>query len=206
MFSPRGRDLERGWPGRIEGDRVVQFAAQTLQSFFTGGGEAREHAEYALPDVVLRAPVLHPPSVRIFGAGDFAFANPAAIRGPEEPVLLPDGADEIVPVERQTAIIGANGAVGAYTVLVEWVAPALTGAKRTDFAISLGPVALTPDELPGLRWQPLVELAGRNTRLLPGDLLAEPVGKELPPARAGDVVAAGIQPFGLLRIPVAARG
>ena len=67
MFSPRDRDLLRGWPGRIDGDRVVQLAAQTLQAFFTGGGEAREHAEFALADVVLRAPVLHPPTVRIFG-------------------------------------------------------------------------------------------------------------------------------------------
>ena len=72
MFSPKGHDLERGWPGRIEGDRVIQLAAQTLQSFFTGGGEAREHDAYLLSEIVLRAPVLHPPSVRIFGAGDFA--------------------------------------------------------------------------------------------------------------------------------------
>ena len=35
MFSPKGAHLERGWPGRIEGDRVIQLAAQTLQSFFT---------------------------------------------------------------------------------------------------------------------------------------------------------------------------
>ena len=35
MFSPKGQDLERGWPGRIDGDRVVQLAAQTLQAFFT---------------------------------------------------------------------------------------------------------------------------------------------------------------------------
>ena len=27
MFSPRELDLERGWPGRIDGDRVVQLAA-----------------------------------------------------------------------------------------------------------------------------------------------------------------------------------
>ena len=76
MFSPVELDLERGWPGRIDGDRVIQLAAQTLQSFFTGGGGAREHAEYPLADVVLRAPVLHPPSVRIFDEdGDFRFAN-----------------------------------------------------------------------------------------------------------------------------------
>ena len=72
MFSPRELDLERGWPGRIDGDTVIQLAAQTLQAFFTGGGTAREHAEYPLADVVFRAPVLHPPSVRIFDdAGDF---------------------------------------------------------------------------------------------------------------------------------------
>ena len=68
MFTPRELALERGWPGRIEGDRVIQLAAQTLQSFLTGGGSAREHAEYALADVDLRPPVLHPPAVRDFMA------------------------------------------------------------------------------------------------------------------------------------------
>ena len=105
MFSPKELDLERGWPGRIDGDRVIQLAAQTLQSFFTGGGGAREHAEYPLADVVLRAPVLRPPSVRDFYAFEqhvktarglrgqevapewyelpvFYFSNPSAIYGP----------------------------------------------------------------------------------------------------------------------------
>ena len=97
MFSPRDQDLERGWPGRIDGDRVIQLAAQTLQAFFTGGGQAREHAEYPLADVVFRPPVLRPPAVRIFDeAGDFAFANPAAIKAPgEDPAV--SGAE---PVER----------------------------------------------------------------------------------------------------------
>ena len=43
MFTPVEHEI-RGWPGRIEGDRVIQLAAQTLESFFTGGGQAREHA------------------------------------------------------------------------------------------------------------------------------------------------------------------
>ena len=60
MFTPLEHNLSRGWPGRIEGDRVIQLAAQTLQSFFTGGGAAREHAEYRLDEVRLRPPVLHP--------------------------------------------------------------------------------------------------------------------------------------------------
>jgi len=205
MFSPGDRKLERGWPGRIDGDTVVQLAAQTLQAFFTGGGQAREHAVYPLDDVVLLSPVLHPPSVRIFSAGDFAFANPAAILGPEDAVHLPEGAGELVPFVRQTAIVGADGTVGAYTQLVEWTAPALTGAKLNDFALTLGPLAVTPDDLPGTRWEPLVELASLNTRLRPGDLLAGPVGQAFEPLRAGDVLEAGMEPFGQLRVRVEAR-
>ncbi|MGH2999450.1 MAG: hypothetical protein ACRDNM_09130, partial [Gaiellaceae bacterium] len=66
MFSPMASELERGWPGRIDDDHVVQLAAQTLQSFFSGGGSAREHATYPIDEVVFRASVLHPPSVRLF--------------------------------------------------------------------------------------------------------------------------------------------
>ena len=66
MFRLKGTDLIRGWPGRIEGDHVVQLAAQTLESYFTGGGKAREHADYQLDAIELLPPVLRPPSVRDF--------------------------------------------------------------------------------------------------------------------------------------------
>src|SRR5213080_4133446 len=118
MFTPLELDLERGWPGRIDGDIVIQLAAQTLQAFFTGGGTAREHAEYALADVVFRPPVLHPPSVRDFMAFEqhvktaraqrgaevpkewyevpvFYFSNPAAIFGPEDDIPYPDDTREL---------------------------------------------------------------------------------------------------------------
>ena len=85
MFSPVDQELERGWPGRVEGDKVIQLAAQTLQSFFTGGGSAREHAEYDLADVDLRPPVLHPPSVRDFMAFEEHVANARRLRGSEVP-------------------------------------------------------------------------------------------------------------------------
>jgi hypothetical protein len=200
MFSPVELDLERGWPGRIDGDRVIQLAAQTLQSFFTGGGGAREHAEYPLGGVVLRAPVLHPPSVRVFGEdGDFRFATPAAIHGPEDTVRLPEGVDEIRPVLRVAAVIGADGAIGGHTLMNDWVAPGLAGAKAHDFAISLGPVVLTEmgDDLADL-----VAYAARNTRLFPGDVIAAP-GKPQELVRAGDIVELSVPPFGVLRNPVA---
>ena len=170
MFSPRDHLMERGWPGRIDGDRVIQLAAQTLQSFFTGGGQAREHAEYPLDGIIFRAPVLHPPSVRIFDEdGDFAFANPAAIKAVGEDPAVP-GAEQ---VERVAVIIGAGGAIGGFTPLVEWVAPGLRGAKQRDFALILGPVVSTPDEgvPPGVDWERLVAHAAENTTLLPGDLI-----------------------------------
>ncbi len=132
MFTPRELALERGWPGRIEGDKVIQLAAQTLQSFFTGGGSAREHAEYALADVDLRPPVLHPPAVRDFMAFEehvatarrqrgsevpkewyeipvFYFSNPTAIFGPEDAVPYPEGTQELDYELECAAVIGANG-------------------------------------------------------------------------------------------------
>ncbi len=44
-------------------------------------------------------------------------------------VSAPAGASSIVPVERQAAIVGVDGAIGGFTPLVEWVAPDLAGAK-----------------------------------------------------------------------------
>ena len=175
MFSPVGMDLERGWPGRIDGDVVVQLAAQTLQSFFRAGGAPREHATYPVAEVVFRAPVLHPPSVRLFDeSGDFVFANPAAIIAAHEPVRRPEGVDDITPVDRVAAVIDADGGIGGFTPMIEWVAPQLPGAKARDFALSLGPVVTTPDEdvPPGIDWQRLLAHAAANTRLYPGDILA----------------------------------
>ena len=205
MFTPKERELERGWPGRIDGDRVVQLAAQTLPAFFTGGGKAREHAEYPLAEVDLRAPVLRPPSVRIFdGGGDFRFANPAAIHGPEDAVHLPAGVEEIQPVLRIAAIVGA-GIIGGFTLMNDWYAPGLTGAKAHDFAISLGPWVVTPDlvESADVDWSALLEHAERNTRLLPGDVIAA-AGVPQSPAGAGDVVELSLPPLGLLRNTVTA--
>ena len=200
MFSPRGVEMERGWPGKIDGDRVIQVAAQTLQAFFTGGGTAREHATYPLDEVAFRPPVLHPPSIRIFGDdGDFVFANPAAVLGPDDEVALPAGADEIEAQLRLAAVIGADGAIGGFTFLNDWRAPQLPGAKSRDFALTLGPTVVTPDELESAGdWPPLIEHVARNTRLYPGDIVA--AGAELlGPFGAGEIVAVGFEPIGTLR-------
>ena len=159
MFTPKELALVRGWPGRIEGDRVIQLAAQTLQSFFTGGGNAREHAEYALADVDLRPPVLHPPAVRDFMAFEehvanarrlrgqevppewyelpvFYFSNPAAIFGPEEDVPYPDGTEELDYELECAAVIGAEGQIGGFTVLNDWSA---RDVQRVEMKVGLGP-------------------------------------------------------------------
>jgi hypothetical protein len=179
MFHPVGHPMERGWVGRVDGDRVVQLAAQTLQSFFTGGGSAREHAEYPLAEVVLLAPVLHPPSVRIFEDDSmFAFANPAAIVGPGGTIaVLRDArARRLRVLVRPAVVMAAGGMIGGFTVLAEWRAPGLTPPKDRDFALGLGPVVVTPDESTGgdFDWDAAVGLAASGTVLLHGDLLAGP--------------------------------
>lgn len=172
MFAPAEQELERGWPGRIEGDRVVQLAAQTLQAFFTGGSSAREHAEFALDAVLMRAPVLEPPSVRIFeDETTFAFANPAAVRSPGAFIIRP--AERLDVVTRIAAVIGLDGAVGGYTGLAEFRAPELAAPKDRDFALLLGPVVET-EAVDAFDWEAARALAGLHTRLRPGDLLAGP--------------------------------
>jgi len=204
MFHPVDHPMERGWVGRIDGDRVTQLAAQTLQSFFTGGGSAREHAVYPLDSVRLLAPVLHPPSVRLFDdQTSFAFANPAAIVGPGARVAtrshrtpsnsLLQGRLTLVP--RVAGVIGADCAVAGFTVLGEWRDPQRVPPKDRDFALGLGPVVVTPDELDpdrleavvrvngenrlsgrfgGFDWTAARDLAAAGTVLKSGDLLAGP--------------------------------
>jgi hypothetical protein len=200
MFSPKEMDLERGWPGRVDGDHVVQLAAQTLQVFFTAGGALREHAQYILADVDLRAPVLHPPSIRLFGDGDdFVFGNTAAVFGPGQDVPYPEGSDDLRSRPALAAAIGAEGVIGGFTAANAWVAPDLPGAKRYDFALSIGPVLVTPDEYdPGPGWDARVASAARNTVLRPGDLLVVPVGRDTRAAR-GEVVEVSLDGIGVLQ-------
>ena len=226
LFRPLDRDV-RGWVGAIEGDRVVHLAAQSLASFFTGGGSAREHDEYVLEDVQLLAPVPRPPSVRDAYAFEehvrnaarvagrpgvpdewyellvFYFSNPAAIFGPDDEIPFPAGSEELDYELEVAAVIGAEGAIGGFTVMNDWSARdlqrkemkvGLGPAKGKDFATSLGPVVVTPDELGDLRlemfarvngeersrgnmgdmyhsWGAIVERAATNTQLVPGDVI-----------------------------------
>jgi fumarylacetoacetate (FAA) hydrolase len=161
MFSPKGMELERGWPGRLEGDRIVQLAAQTLQAFFTGGGGAREHAEYPLAGCDLRAPVLFPPSIRVFRPFEpattpfFSFRSPFPLLGPEEALAPPEGAAGLAYGLGLAAVIGAAGEIGGFTLANDWSLRELARAEREagfgpsksgDFGFSLGPLLVTPDE------------------------------------------------------------
>jgi len=246
MFSPRGADLQRGWPGRIDGDRVIQLAAQTLQSFFTGGGKAREHAEYPLAEVELRPPVLHPPSVRDFYAFEqhvktarakrglevpeewyripvFYFSNPSVIYGPEAEIPYPDGTNELDYELEVAAVIGADGQIGGFTIMNDWSA---RDVQREEMKVGLGPAkgkdfatSLDGAEARGNRadlyhpWDRIVEQAGRNTELWPGDVLGSGTvgtgcifehgdGRWLQP---GDEVELEVEGIGILRNTIGPR-
>jgi 2-keto-4-pentenoate hydratase/2-oxohepta-3-ene-1,7-dioic acid hydratase in catechol pathway len=225
MFTPKERDLERGWPGRIEGDQVVQLAAQTLQAFFTGGGHARDHAVYPVAEVRLRPPVLHPPSVRTFTRGyDFHFSNPASIYGPGDEIRVPVDSDGLDYELGVAAIIGAEQSIGGFTIVNDWAARGLEGPKNRDFAMSLGPIVVTPDEFAGTEavvvarvngeahsrgsvelpysWEELREYAARNTRLRPGDVLTLALMRD-GPVRQGDRVELEVGGIGVLSNRVA---
>jgi hypothetical protein len=222
MFHPNDHPLERGWVGRIDGDRVVHLAAQTLQHFFSGGASAREHAEYALADVTLVAPVLHPPSVRVFeDESTFAFANPAAVVGTRAIVTAPAAAVDAQP---RLAAIVADDAVVGITGFLELRAPGLPPPKDRDFGLGLGPVVVTPDELsteqlavtvgvdagewwsgtaPRFDWEAARVIAAASTVLRTGDLLAGPAAGQVTGIPAGARISLTVDGPGELVLIVA---
>jgi hypothetical protein len=183
MFTPADLELERGWPGRIDGGSVTQLAAQTLQSYFASGSHAREHASFPLEDVLLRAPVLEPPSVRVFDdASSFLFCNPAAICSPGSAIPRPSG--RLDALARFAAIVGGEGELAGWTGLVEWRAPELAHPKDCDFALLLGPFVVT-EPVGDFDWEAARSLAAQNTRLRSGDLLGGPAVARFDDVRPG---------------------
>ncbi|MFL5874337.1 MAG: fumarylacetoacetate hydrolase family protein [Solirubrobacteraceae bacterium] len=137
----------------------------------------------------------------------FYFSNPASIVGPNAPVRKPP-ATRMLDFELEiAAVIGADQEIAAFTLLNDWSARDLQAkemtvglgpAKGKDFASSLGPWLVTPDELPlvdgrldveatatvngaeltrtwagaqQFPWAELAAHAARDTRLRPGDVL-----------------------------------
>jgi hypothetical protein len=226
MFHPNDTPMERGWVGRVDGERVIHLAAQTLQSFFLGGGGAREHAEYALSDVTLLVPVLFPPAVRVFEGSaqdrQFWFANPAAVLGPGATVRRPS-TDELVVFPRLAAVVGADGAIGGFSVYADLRADGLPPQKDRDFGSVLGPVVITQDELAdasleaavrtgeaqfsgkslgGFDWRGAFEFAAAGTALRPGDIIAG-LAPALVPISAGDVsVEISVDGIGVLEFGI----
>jgi len=211
-------------PGRIEGDRVVELGAHSLAEWLaSGGGEVGEHSLdaislrapipqppsvrdfYAFEQHVRTARASRglevPPEW--YGRPVFYFSNPAATYGPEDEISFPAASSEWDYELEVAAVIGAEGRIAGFTVLNDWSARDLQRAEMTvglgpakgkDFATSLGPVLVTPDELGDLRLEmtaringeersrgnlgdihwPFEELAAHaaeSTRLVPGDVL-----------------------------------
>jgi fumarylacetoacetate (FAA) hydrolase len=146
-----------------------------------------------------------------YEAPAFYFSNPAAIHGPGEPVRRPPSTSMLDFELEIAAVIGLDDRgepeIAGFTLMNDWsardvqaseVTVGLGPAKAKDFAISLGPWLVTPDELPyrdgrlhvsarvevndeqvaageasakHFTWPDLVSHAARDTRLRPGDVI-----------------------------------
>ena len=142
-----------------------------------------------------------------YEAPAFYFSNPAAIFGPGEPIARPEATRAMDFELEIAAVIGGGGEIAGFTLMNDWsardvqageVTVGLGPAKAKDFATSIGPWIVTPDELPyesgrlriaarvevngeivaesdagpqHFSWDEIVAHAARDTRLLPGDVL-----------------------------------
>jgi fumarylacetoacetate (FAA) hydrolase len=211
-------------PGRVEGDRVVELGASSLAAYLADGGDdAGEHrlGDVRLRAPVPRPPSVrdfyaferHVREARAqrglevapewYQIPVFYFSNPAAISGPEDEVAFPETSSAWDYELEAAVVIGADGKIAGFTIMNDWsardlqkmeMAVGLGPAKGKDFATSLGPVLVTPDELGDLRlemtarvngeersrgnladmhwsWDDLLAHAARDTRLVPGDVL-----------------------------------
>ena len=87
----------------------------------------------------------------------FYFSNPASIHGPGEPVQRPAGTRMLDFELEIAAVVGAGCELAGFTLMNDWSARDLQRREMTvllgpskakDFATSLGPWLVTPDELP----------------------------------------------------------
>ncbi len=133
----------------------------------------------------------------------FYFTNPAAVYGPEDEIPYPTGTAELDYELEVAAVIGRDARIAGFTVMNDWSARdiqrkemrvGLGPAKAKDFATSMGPVLVTPDEFDGTSarmtasvngeqrslgnvadlhysWREILVHASRNTRLYPGDVI-----------------------------------
>ncbi|MBI2708449.1 MAG: fumarylacetoacetate hydrolase family protein [Actinobacteria bacterium] len=254
-----------------------------------GAGPAAIADPEPLSAVQLLAPVPRPPSIRDFYAFEahvatarrargldvdplwyelavFYFTNPAAVRGPGDPVWAPGGSQRLDYELEVAAVIGRETAspaasrwldvVAGFCVMNDWSARDLQAremrlqlgpAKGKDFATSLGPFLVTPDELPGVEsgrpqatmrarvdgvewscgeladlrfsWGELVEQAGRDTVLRPGDVIGSGTvgtgcilelaavhgGDRYPWLAPGSTVELEVDHLGVLANPIVAR-
>ena len=142
-----------------------------------------------------------------YEAPAFYFSNPASIHGPGEPVRRPAGTEMLDFELEIAAVIGADEEIAGFMLMNDWSARdvqraemsvGLGPAKAKDFATTVGPWLVTPDELPyeGGRlqleatvsvngrelsrsdaaekhysWPELVAHAGRDTKLRSGDVI-----------------------------------
>jgi fumarylacetoacetate (FAA) hydrolase len=122
----------------------------------------------------------------------FYFSNTSEIRGPDEPVNAPRGSAELDFELEVAAIVDtpaadlpagrAEEAIGGYTILNDWsardlqreeTAVRLGPAKGKDFASTIGPWLITPDELASARRGKGYDLAMTATVCGPSGVTAE---------------------------------
>ena len=150
----------------------------------------------------------------------FYFSNPAAIYGPDDEVAAPRGCRAFDYELEVACVIGQEASdldpddpatmdiIAGFTILNDWSARDIQSremtqnlgpAKGKDFATSLGPWVVTPEDFPGFTqgrpkaamlaringaqkssgdlqaihfsWTELLAYASANTRLMPGDVL-----------------------------------
>jgi fumarylacetoacetate (FAA) hydrolase len=159
-FAPRADDDDAILVASVLAFGPPVLRPPSLRDFYAFEGHVKamwERRGGEVPETWFRLPI-------------FYFSNVSEIRGPDQPVWSPVASTELdyeleVAALVDTAVTDlpadrAEEAIGGYTILNDWSARDLQReetvvrlgpAKGKDFASSIGPWLVTPDELAGTR-------------------------------------------------------
>lgn len=174
-------DAGTRFPGVVHDDVVHRLDAPDLITVLAADRPVAQLESHALSHLRVLAPIPDPPSIRDFFVFEqhvatargrrgltvpefwyrepvFYFTNPAAVIGPGDGVVRPEGTRELDYELEVAAVIGRGGAIAGFTIMNDWSARdiqreettvGLGPAKAKDFATTLGPWIVTTDEFDG---------------------------------------------------------
>ena len=158
MFTPRELELERGWPGRVDGDASSSSPRRRCRRSSPAAAARASTPSTRSPTATCSRRCCYPPTVRVFSPFErretpfFSFRStvPGA-RARGRAALSRRASEELDYGLALAAMIGADGAIGGFTLANDWTARDLAARRARGRVRALEEQRLRALARPGAR-------------------------------------------------------